>query len=139
MSLILLVAHAHAGVYGGNPDIWIGADRPQHDLIGGDVHLTKIRMHHCDNTFVDTVINEAIDPIEGYTLAFSAGSWCAVSVFWGSDMTLDGEAFALAYGEPVTQILLDAPVLATPLTPIDVLYGSPGYGDPVLKAVIGQQ
>ena len=83
--------------------------------------------------------NQTIDPIDGYTLAFSAGSWCAVSVFWGSTMYLDGSNFELAYDEPVTQILLDAPVLATPLTPFDVVYGSPGYGDPVLKAAIGQQ
>lgn len=137
---LLALPSAHAVIYVGNPDLTITVDRPQHDLTGGSVVLDKVRTHGCLGGTTDYTVDEAIDPVDGWTLGISDGNYCGVTLYWTSAMTLEGVnssgAFELSYTRSSTYVALATPIPPVGLSPIQVVSGSPGIGLPELQLII---
>lgn len=136
----LATPDANAVIYVGNPDLTITVDRSQHDLDSGSVQLDKVRMHACSGTTTDYTVSSTIDPVYGYTLGISGGNYCGVTFFWSSSMLLDGTnnngAFEFSYSRSTTYVALATPIPPVGLSPITVVYGSPGLGLPELQVAI---
>lgn len=129
--LSLVAAPAHAMIYGGNPDITMWADRAQHDMIDGYVKLGKVRVNLCGGGVVDYVVNAEIDPVEGYTVNVAGGDFCGVTLFWDTDMTINGgtgTGWGIAYTPSSTYVPIAS--MVAPLTPFTLLYGVIYGGNP---------
>lgn len=141
MSLILLlIAPAHAFLYGGNPAVRLDVQRASADLVSGDVDLTKLRVHYCSGGFADYTVGQTIDPVAGFTQVISGGDICDLRFYWGSDMMLDGSgslgSFSLLYGEAYTTVPVDPAIAIVPLTPFELVSGSMTSGAPGLRVTI---
>jgi hypothetical protein len=141
MSIVLLLSlPAHAFLFGGNPDVRVEVQRPAGDLLSGSVELQTLRVHSCSGGYTDYPVGDAIDPVEGATIAIAGGDLCALRFYWATDMSLAGYgtlgSFALLYSEPYTTISVDPEIVSVPLTPYDLVSGSMTSGAPRLTVTV---
>lgn len=141
LALLTIAVPSQAVVYTGNPDLGFWVQRPANDLTGGTVTIYKVRIHKCDSTYVDYVLNDTIDDVvDGYTVNnIIGGDLCGATWFWSTDMFLDGYSsgpFTIEYDDNTTTMVFASPLVPTALTPYTVIEGSaPGTG-PKLYATI---
>lgn len=139
LSLALsFVSASHATIYGGNPQLFLSVDRPEHDLASVEVDLDKVRMHHCQGGYTDYEVDGAVDLVEGHVLAISAGDYCGITVYWASVMTLYGvnDAYVLEYDDATDALSIGSTIPPVSLAPFEVVLGTIYGGNPVLSAII---
>lgn len=122
--LAFLVHPASAVQYNGTPIVTWRVDRPLNDFVGGDVELTKVRVHHCAGGYTDVTVGSSGDPTVHGTFAIPSGNHCALTFVWGSDLEIDGPSYSLVYDAAITFVPLAAELEPKALTPYDVVAGS---------------
>ncbi|MDP2315518.1 MAG: hypothetical protein Q8P41_21650 [Pseudomonadota bacterium] len=137
LALLSATSPADAAVYGGNPSVKLKVDRPPHDLTAAEVNLAKVRVHNCSGGgYTDYTIAETVDLVTEYTLPISAGTYCNLTVFWDSAMTIESNAFVLEYDHASTAVALTGTVQTVALTPFTVVLGAIYGGNPSLIVII---
>lgn len=141
-STVAFASTAEAIIHGGNPHLDFFVTPPEGTLSGGDVDVDRIRVHNCGGGFTDYIVNETIDPVEGYGLDITGGNLCGVTVFWDSDMYLDGNNvsgdYTIRYDDDLTYVPLGNPTSAVPLAPFFVEDGIIHGGNPHLDLEINR-
>lgn len=127
---------ASGAIYTGNPVLSLRVDRPQHDLVSGDVGLSTVRMEYCGGGYTDYAVGTTIDPVDGYSLPVSSGDYCGVTLLWSGTMTLYGSNFTLAHSASATYLPLDTSPSTVLLSSTTVVSGSPSSGTPRLSVNI---
>lgn len=76
--------------------VWGRMDRPQGDLVDGDVVLDYVRAHHCSGgTYVDFTVGTSVDPVAGFGVPVTTtGDYCSVSFVFSTDIEIDGDGTA---------------------------------------------
>lgn len=134
----LLVADAHASVYGGNPSLWMKTDRPAHDFTAADVLLEGVEVHYCGGGSTEYVVDEVIDPVAGWGTVIGGGDLCGVTFHWDSALVIDGirnnTPFSIGFGSASasTYVPIGASIGPVALTPVQVLSGTFPSGSPLL-------
>jgi len=141
LAAALLAPPAQAVIYGGNPHINFTVDRPQHDLDSGEVDIKRVRFHYCGGGYTDAVVNETdVDIVDGWGVDFAPGDYCAVKVYWDTEMLLDGtnvndaSAFTISSDAAFTHINLSTSTAA--FSQVDWVVGVIYGGNPHITATV---
>jgi len=137
----LIAPPAQAVIYGGNPHITFTADRLEADLDEGDVTIEKVRMHYCGGGYTDITVDEQVDLVAGWGLDFAPGNYCAVKLFWDTDLLLDGtdtnnNAFTISHDAAFTHIGLTTGSSTVALSQVDWIVGVIYGGNPHITSVV---
>jgi hypothetical protein len=136
MLLLSLALPAQAVIYIGNPVLDFRVDRPAGDYVDGSVTLAKVRVHHCAGGYTDVTVNDALDPVQVYSVAIPAGDQCSLTFYWNSALDVNGPAYTVRYAQSTTAMTLSTDIAPVALTPYSVVSGSMSGGGPWLLASI---
>lgn len=127
---------ARAVTYSGDPVMTLTVDRPEQDLVEGEVVLDTVRVHTCGGGWASWRPEETIDPVAGWSMDFPTGNLCEVELVWGTTMVLDGQGYVIEYAEVTTTVDLVGATQTEDLTPFDLVSGVIHGGNPFVMLTI---
>lgn len=133
---VAVAPSADAAVYVGNPTMDLRVDRPAHDFVSGDAWPIAVRLGYCGGGSVDIAVDTAVDPVDGFSIAFDAGDWCTATVLWADDVTITGPSYTLLVEHASTTVNLVGSEQYTAMTPFQVLTGTYGGYAPRLVVTV---
>lgn len=122
--LALLVAHADAAIYVGNPNISVKVDRPAHDFVSGFADLHTIRVNYCGGGYSTYTIDDSFDPVDGWSSTISGGDICSIVLSWNDAIEIDGPSYIIEHSLSTTTFSVGASIPPVGLTPITTIQGS---------------
>lgn len=141
LPLALAAPPAEAIIYGGNPHLTLTVNNQGGNFDAGVVRLDEVRMNKCIGGSNVYVVDEVIDPVDGYGLDIDAGNYCSVTLVWATDMTLHGydnnnSGFGVDYDKDSTVLGLSGSSQSAALIPFEVVFGVIYGGNPHITVAI---